>query len=126
MDFSGGPVRPRRDRVAVIIGSTRPTRICPGIAEWTLRTLSEHSELPYELIDLAEIALPGPTRVPSRRVSGVLRLGEKRWGSGTPRAKAAAPARATASARRSSRGPRARARRIPADGPKLGSGVERS
>jgi NAD(P)H-dependent FMN reductase len=23
-----------RDRVAVVIGSTRPTRICPGIAAW--------------------------------------------------------------------------------------------
>jgi NAD(P)H-dependent FMN reductase len=46
------------ERVAVIIGSTRPTRICPGIAQWTQKTLDEHSELRYRLIDLAEINLP--------------------------------------------------------------------
>lgn len=33
------------ERVAVIVGSTRPTRICPRIAEWTQRTLSEQSPL---------------------------------------------------------------------------------
>ena len=27
-------------RVAVIIGSTRPARICPGIAHWTREALS--------------------------------------------------------------------------------------
>jgi NAD(P)H-dependent FMN reductase len=46
------------ERVAVIVGSTRPTRICPGIAEWTQRTLSEQSPLRYRSIDLAEINLP--------------------------------------------------------------------
>ena len=44
--------------VAVIIGSTRPTRICPGIAASARRTLAEHSSLGYELIDLAEVNLP--------------------------------------------------------------------
>ncbi len=46
------------ERVAVIIGSTRPTRICPGIAKWTRDTLNEQSPLHYQLIDLAEINLP--------------------------------------------------------------------
>jgi NAD(P)H-dependent FMN reductase len=46
------------DRVAVIIGSTRPTRICPGIGEWTQQVLIAESPLRYELIDLAEIDLP--------------------------------------------------------------------
>jgi NAD(P)H-dependent FMN reductase len=45
-------------RVAVIIGSTRPTRICPGIAAWTRQVLDEDSPLDYRLIDLAEINLP--------------------------------------------------------------------
>ena len=45
------------ERVAVIVGSTRPTRICPGIAEWTQRKLSEQSPLRYRSIDLAEINL---------------------------------------------------------------------
>ncbi|MFZ0387546.1 MAG: hypothetical protein WAL22_17925 [Solirubrobacteraceae bacterium] len=38
----------------MIIGSTRPTRICPGIAAWTRDALGEQSPLSYELIDLAE------------------------------------------------------------------------
>jgi NAD(P)H-dependent FMN reductase len=46
------------EQVAVIVGSTRPTRICPGIDEWTQRTLSERSPLRYRSIDLAEITLP--------------------------------------------------------------------
>jgi NAD(P)H-dependent FMN reductase len=46
------------ERVAVVLSSTRPTRICTGIAEWTQRTLDEQSALRYSLIDLAEINLP--------------------------------------------------------------------
>lgn len=47
-----------RPRVAVIIGSTRPTRICPGIAAWVRDTLQVDSRLRYELVDLAEMDLP--------------------------------------------------------------------
>ncbi len=46
------------DRVAVVIGSTRPSRICPGIAEWVMNVAQEGSPLFYELIDLAEVNLP--------------------------------------------------------------------
>lgn len=46
------------ERIAVIIGSTRPTRICPGIAAFTQQTLAEHTPLHYELVDLADIDLP--------------------------------------------------------------------
>jgi NAD(P)H-dependent FMN reductase len=52
----GGP--PTSERIAVVIGSTRPTRICPGIAEWIKHAMQEESPLRYELIDLAEIGLP--------------------------------------------------------------------
>jgi NAD(P)H-dependent FMN reductase len=45
-------------RVAVVIGSTRPTRICAGIAEWVKHTAEEESPLHYELIDLAVVDLP--------------------------------------------------------------------
>ncbi len=48
----------RTERIAVVIGSTRPTRICPGIARWVLRALQEDSPLTYELVDLAEVNLP--------------------------------------------------------------------
>jgi NAD(P)H-dependent FMN reductase len=46
------------DRVAVIIGSTRPARICPGIAHWSREALGEDSPLLYEVIDLADVGLP--------------------------------------------------------------------
>jgi NAD(P)H-dependent FMN reductase len=46
------------ERIAVVIGSTRPTRICPGIAKWFKDVAQEGSPLRYELIDLAEIGLP--------------------------------------------------------------------
>jgi NAD(P)H-dependent FMN reductase len=45
-------------RVAVVVCSTRPTRICPGIARWVLQAAQEESPLRYELIDLAEVNLP--------------------------------------------------------------------
>jgi NAD(P)H-dependent FMN reductase len=45
-------------RVAVVVGSTRPSRICPGIAEWVLMAAREDSPLRYEIVDLAEVDLP--------------------------------------------------------------------
>jgi NAD(P)H-dependent FMN reductase len=45
-------------RVAVVIGSTRPKRICPDIARWVRSTAAERSPLRYELIDLALVDLP--------------------------------------------------------------------
>jgi len=48
----------RQGRVAVVIGSTRPTRICPGIAEWIRNVAQQNSPLQYELVDLAEVNLP--------------------------------------------------------------------
>jgi NAD(P)H-dependent FMN reductase len=47
-----------KERVAVVIGSTRPGRICPGIAEWVREVAQEGSSLHYELLDLAEVNLP--------------------------------------------------------------------
>jgi len=45
-------------RIAVVIGSTRPGRICAGIAGWARDQLNEDSPLRYELLDLAEVGLP--------------------------------------------------------------------
>ncbi|MDT8913179.1 NADPH-dependent FMN reductase [Amycolatopsis sp. PS_44_ISF1] len=42
----------------MVIGSTRPTRICGGIATWVRDRLHQDSDLGCELVDLAEIALP--------------------------------------------------------------------
>jgi NAD(P)H-dependent FMN reductase len=49
---------PATRRIAVIIGSTRPTRICAGIAAWAREVIGAGSELSYELLDLAEVGLP--------------------------------------------------------------------
>jgi NAD(P)H-dependent FMN reductase len=45
-------------RIAVVVGSTRPTRICAGIARWVMQVAQEDSPLHYELVDLAEVGLP--------------------------------------------------------------------
>ncbi|MGC2175988.1 MAG: NADPH-dependent FMN reductase [Acidimicrobiales bacterium] len=45
-------------RIAVVIGSTRPNRICPGIAEWLRDAAQRSSPLRYELVDLQDINLP--------------------------------------------------------------------
>lgn len=45
-------------RIAVVIGSTRPTRITAGIAAWACEGLARRSELHYETLDLAEVGLP--------------------------------------------------------------------
>ncbi|MGW7536070.1 NADPH-dependent FMN reductase [Amycolatopsis sp. NPDC054798] len=46
------------ERVAVVVGSTRPNRICGGIAAWARDCLREDSGLGWELVDLAEVGLP--------------------------------------------------------------------
>jgi NAD(P)H-dependent FMN reductase len=53
---SGAPARGQR--IAVVVGSTRPTRICLGIAQAALQFAQEESPLTYELVDLAEVNLP--------------------------------------------------------------------
>ncbi len=45
-------------RIAVVVGSTRPGRISLDVARWAEKTLSAGSELRYEVVDLADVALP--------------------------------------------------------------------
>ncbi|WP_020496262.1 NADPH-dependent FMN reductase [Sciscionella marina] len=47
-----------KKRIAVLIGSTRPTRICGAVAAWVREVLGEDSELVYEVVDLAAVGLP--------------------------------------------------------------------
>ncbi len=49
---------PSNRRVGVIVGSTRPNRICRDLANWVIRVLQSESELHYEIIDLIDVALP--------------------------------------------------------------------
>lgn len=48
----------RQQRIAVVIGGTRPTRICAAIAAWACEAIGKGSELRYELLDLAKAGLP--------------------------------------------------------------------
>jgi NAD(P)H-dependent FMN reductase len=51
-------IRTNHPRIAVIVGSTRPTRICADIATWACGVIQDGSELSYELLDLAKVNLP--------------------------------------------------------------------
>lgn len=46
-------------RIAVVIGSTRPGRICPSIANWVRECLaSGDGDVKYEIVDIADLNLP--------------------------------------------------------------------
>jgi NAD(P)H-dependent FMN reductase len=45
-------------KFAVIIGSTRPTRIGHDIADWFVRTVADTPDAQFETIDLREVNLP--------------------------------------------------------------------
>jgi NAD(P)H-dependent FMN reductase len=45
-------------KIGVVVGSTRPRRICNAIAHWVLGIASEDASLDCSLIDLAEVDLP--------------------------------------------------------------------
>ena len=47
-----------QQHIAVVIGSTRPSRICANIAAWACEAIGKDSELRYDLLDLAEVDLP--------------------------------------------------------------------
>lgn len=46
------------NKIAVIIGSTRPSRIGPDIADWFVRNVSDTPDASFEIIDLKEVNLP--------------------------------------------------------------------
>jgi NAD(P)H-dependent FMN reductase len=46
------------NHIAVVIGSTRPTRISAGIAQWVADVAQSGSSLRYDIIDLAVVNLP--------------------------------------------------------------------
>jgi NAD(P)H-dependent FMN reductase len=45
-------------RIGIIIGSTRPGRVGDQVAKWVLEHASARSDAEFELIDLADFALP--------------------------------------------------------------------
>jgi NAD(P)H-dependent FMN reductase len=53
-----GVAMEKRKKVLLIMGSTRAGRICPKITEWVAQIGRSHTDLDYELIDLANWPLP--------------------------------------------------------------------
>src|SRR5277367_5465953 len=49
---------PTLPRIAVVIGSNRPQRICPEIAAWVQQALRANELLDVDLVDLQELDLP--------------------------------------------------------------------
>jgi NAD(P)H-dependent FMN reductase len=47
-----------KPNIAIVIGSTRPGRICKDIAEWVMNIVKENDQLNFSFIDLLEINLP--------------------------------------------------------------------
>jgi NAD(P)H-dependent FMN reductase len=47
-----------RPRIGIIIGSTRPGRVGDQVARWVLERASQRDGADYELVDLADFALP--------------------------------------------------------------------
>lgn len=45
-------------RIAFIIGSTRPDRVGPAVAEWAFDLAGRRDDAAYDLIDLAHVGLP--------------------------------------------------------------------
>lgn len=45
-------------RIAIIIGSTRPDRVGPAVAQWLLDLAKQRGDAEYELVDLADFDLP--------------------------------------------------------------------
>jgi NAD(P)H-dependent FMN reductase len=45
-------------RIAIVIGSTRPGRRTPPIAEWALAIAKKRSDAVYEIVDIADYDLP--------------------------------------------------------------------
>jgi NAD(P)H-dependent FMN reductase len=54
MGVSGVP----KPLLQVVIGSTRPGRVGPAVAEWFARRAREHDGFDVEVVDLAEVNLP--------------------------------------------------------------------
>jgi NAD(P)H-dependent FMN reductase len=45
-------------KTAIIVGSTRPSRLGRGVAEWVLGLTTDRPGASYDLVDLAEVGLP--------------------------------------------------------------------
>lgn len=45
-------------KIQIIIGTTRPTRVSPQIAQWVLEQANARGDAEYEIVDIADFDLP--------------------------------------------------------------------
>ena len=68
-----------RPTLAVILGSTRPGRICPSIGEWFVAVAQQHGGFAVELVDLAAVDLPLYDEPNHPRLGDYVHEHTKRW-----------------------------------------------
>lgn len=66
-------------QLKIIIGSTRPARKGPIIADWFLKIVHQHSNFEVELLDLKEINLPLLDEPNHPRLQNYTKLHTKEW-----------------------------------------------
>lgn len=66
-------------KLNIVIGSTRPGRVGPVIAEWVQAAAREHGQFDVELIDLAEFHLPLLDEAAHPRMQQYANEPTKRW-----------------------------------------------
>lgn len=45
-------------RIAIVVGSTRPNRVAPQVADWVLELAKKRGDATYEVVDIADFDLP--------------------------------------------------------------------
>ena len=66
-------------KLNIIIGSTRPGRIGPAIADWVTETAHQHGKFDVELVDLADFALPLLDEAAHPKAQQYVNEPTKRW-----------------------------------------------
>lgn len=66
-------------QLKIIIGSTRPTRKGPIVADWFLKIAKQHPDFEVELLDLKEIDLPLMDEPNHPRVQKYTKAHTKKW-----------------------------------------------
>lgn len=66
-------------QLKIIIGSTRPTRKGPIVADWFLKIAKQHPDFEVELLDLKEIDLPLMDEPNHPRVQKYINAHTKKW-----------------------------------------------
>ncbi len=66
-------------KLKVIIGSTRPSRKGPIVADWFLKIAKQHSDFEVELLDLKEINLPFLDELEHPRAQKYANAHTKKW-----------------------------------------------